>query len=264
MDLAVCYIDGSSSYGDFPITDAYEKTKHFLNKAIELDDQLGYAYAVLCDMKRHFEGDIAGAEAAIQKALELDPRSLSVREIYRFFLLYAGRLEEAIAEAQQMVRRDPLNAQYYFYLGRGYYYARRFDESLSAYLEGLEIDPHHFNLKQWISYTYLAMGQRDEALRSAQSFGHKWNELVVKAAIGQEAEAREYAAERHSDSINARIYGALNEKEKVLVTLNNMSKNPRRNNWIALDSLSHFYDCVRSDPRFTELVNKARTQGRIN
>lgn len=60
------------------------------------------------------------------------------------------------------------------------------------------------------------------------------------------------------------IYGALNEKEKVLEKLEELAEIPREITQFPFFSDMHFYDCVRSEPRFIELVEKARTRKIVN
>ncbi len=75
-------------------------------KAVSLDPGYAMAHhwyaAVLSAVERHDE-----AIAQVVAAMELDPRSLSVRSDLAWYYLYAGRLEEAEREVRRTLAVDP-------------------------------------------------------------------------------------------------------------------------------------------------------------
>ena len=177
----------------------FEKSRAAAKRALELDPGLGAAYASEAK-RRHWEDDIAGAEATFKRAIELnpnyapayqwyaemlrtlhgritealeigrqavelDPRSAIIVNDYAEVLEAAGRFDEALANYRQAVEIEPRFATGYMQIG-WLYAARlgRLDEALTAYLEGVSIEPDWSDLNL-IGLTYLNLGdlQRAEA-----------------------------------------------------------------------------------------------------
>ncbi len=80
-----------------------------LELATQLDPELAAAWVNLGVAKRR-AGDLAGAESAYRRALELDPRHPGARDNLVNLLHLYGRLEEAATLSVETVRPDPLDA----------------------------------------------------------------------------------------------------------------------------------------------------------
>ena len=63
------------------------------------------------------DNDLAGAALHLERALALDPADLSVLATSATLLQSLGRLDEALALEEAVVRRDPVNVNALFNLG---------------------------------------------------------------------------------------------------------------------------------------------------
>jgi TolB-like protein/Tfp pilus assembly protein PilF len=85
-----------------------DKARAAVARALELDPDLAEAYMVQGLVRFYFEWDWAGAEAALQRALELNPGSQAANQEYGGFLMAIGRFEQAIARTREAIALDPL------------------------------------------------------------------------------------------------------------------------------------------------------------
>ena len=60
-------------------------------RALEIDDRLGGAHAMLGFLRRHYDWDFAGADRAFERAAQLSPNDPLVLEGYVWSLLWRGR-----------------------------------------------------------------------------------------------------------------------------------------------------------------------------
>jgi serine/threonine protein kinase/tetratricopeptide (TPR) repeat protein len=264
--LARDYADLYISFGAvLPRDEAYKKSKEVVNKALALDSENGAACAVLANLNYSFENDLAAAERNFERALRLSPRSLVVLEYHNFFLIQKGRLTEALDEIKFMVEIDPLLPQYYMYLGRQYYYLRRYDDSIAAYAKGLELDPDHANSLIWRNFTFLAQGRIDKILDTLKRLDRvypgtdaAWRALIeASAGNRREAEKYKYAAkDLFEDLFNSTVYyAAIGDRDQALNHLKRLyNENP---GLLSFVFLNHSFDKYRSDPEFVELMRKS-------
>jgi len=259
-DYAHLYI----SYGGIlPREEAYKKSKEALTKALALDSENGEAYAALANLSYSFENDLAGAERNYERALQLSPRNPAVLVGHNFFLIQRGRLAEALDEIRLLIEIDPLLPQDYFYLGQRYYYLRRYDDSVAAYQQGLELDPNHLNTLAWRNFTYLAQGRIDKVLDTAKrmeqlapGFYAAWL-AFAEASNGNRREAEKYrdAANMKDPWHSAVFYAALGDRDLALSHLTTLYNENR--SVLSFCFLIHLFDKYRSDPDFVELLRKS-------
>jgi len=102
--------------------------------------QLGNAYY---DYEK-LTGDKSAASKAVesyQKALELDPKRVSVRVDMATKYFSMGQVETATAEAQKAIETDPKFANAYFNLGVFLNAQGKNNEAIAAYEKYLELEP---------------------------------------------------------------------------------------------------------------------------
>ena len=112
-------------------------------KALELDDQLGEAYAsrgAINRMKRNF----AAAEASYQRAISLNPNYPTTYHFYANMMRdVLDKPEEALALHSKAVELDPLSAGTIKNVGTDLEILGRFDEALAKYEKSIEVDPNY-------------------------------------------------------------------------------------------------------------------------
>ena len=95
-------------YSGLPAEDMFPRAENAINTALELDDQLGDAYAALGALKSQM-GDVEAAVPALERALELDPNYAPAYIWYGINLTEQGRFEDAAEIYSKGLELDPLS-----------------------------------------------------------------------------------------------------------------------------------------------------------
>jgi TolB-like protein/class 3 adenylate cyclase/cytochrome c-type biogenesis protein CcmH/NrfG len=146
-NLATAYVGLAHVYleqvfvSGLPTEELLAKAQQAADRALELDDRLGGAYTALGGIKA-VGFDAEGAEAAFERALELNPNDATAYSWYGQLLgSESGRPEEALALHRKAIELDPLSADAIANLGRDLSALGRSDEAVDWWKEALEIDP---------------------------------------------------------------------------------------------------------------------------
>ncbi|HEV7645933.1 MAG TPA: protein kinase [Pyrinomonadaceae bacterium] len=202
-DYALAYVGIADFYnwinvfGLMPSNECYDKATAAAERAMEIDDQLGEAYAAMCfavlgqrwdwvecdrlvkkalqyapnywysyeclaylyTTVRNFDQGIA----AIKRAEELDP--LSPRAILMTsWIHYQSRYyAEAISRARRTLEFDANFAQGYLHMGNSLSQNKRAEEAVAALEKSLELMPGFTMTRYMLTYAQAAAGQMDEA-----------------------------------------------------------------------------------------------------
>ena len=164
VGLADAYVRNVDLLG-LPGNQVFSEAKGLIESALELDDQVGEAYAVLAwiqDQKYDYEG----ARANYRRALELNPNSASTYRAYADLMRNLGRFDEALTLRRKAVELDPLSALTISKVGADLSRLGRFDEGLSWYEKSFEVDPDFSYNHWWIGHHHqFVLGQYSEAVR---------------------------------------------------------------------------------------------------
>ena len=121
-----------------------------------------------------YEWDWAGAKAALERALALDPDDVMVRTVNAWYMCWVeGRTEDAVVYARRTLEQDPLSLDLNTRLGMFLYHAREYDEAIAVLRRVLERDPTYSDAVVWLGFALGAAGLVDEieALPSPQPVG---------------------------------------------------------------------------------------------
>jgi serine/threonine-protein kinase len=141
-------------FGGVPPREAYSVSTWHALRAMELDDSLAETHALLAMLRKELDYNWSEVERELRRALELNPQSPIVRLRYVISSpLPHGRLDEAIAEMDALVRIDPLSLFTRWWLGVMTSLAHRFDRTIEEGRHMIEIDPNQF-MGHWV----LGMG----------------------------------------------------------------------------------------------------------
>jgi serine/threonine-protein kinase len=258
-------------YGFRAPRDVIPKSKSATLRALELDDELAEAHAMLGMILGNYEYEWKAAEREFKRALDLDPASGVCHDRYGYYFLRPMlRLDEAVAEVQRALEIDPLSLFVNGHLAYVFHIRREYDSALAQYRSTLDLDPN-YALGHWLlSISCLVCGMLDAAVAEAETLVRLAG--CVPLAIGVLGAG--YAATGRTDEALAMI-AELNEAgRKVYVS-------PAYKGWIAvsMDDLDGtfeclekaveqrdpmmvnlnsepFYDKLRSDPRYHALLRK--------
>jgi TolB-like protein/DNA-binding winged helix-turn-helix (wHTH) protein/Flp pilus assembly protein TadD len=256
--------------GSFPSKDALSRAKAAASKAIEIEDTLAEAHASLAFIAETYEWDWATAEREYKRALELNPGDSRTHHWYAGYLMYVGRFDEGIAEAERARDLDPLSLPVNNALAGRLLVTGRIDEALEQVRKTLEMDPHFAPAHQTLGWAYLNQQKHEQAIQefreALQLSGTDSAELSVDlgfayAVGGQREEARRILAklkQQHekglvpSGSI-AILYGALGELNEAFAWLEK-AYHERDPELTYLNVPGRRFEPLRRDPRFRKLL----------
>jgi tetratricopeptide (TPR) repeat protein len=134
-----------------------------LEKALELDNTLAYAYVAMGAYRCWTEWDLEGAEKAYLQALRLDPNRADAHQVYSHLLCFMGRTEEALPHIELGLKLNPLDSIMYQFYGVVLAYHHRYDDAIAAYRTAMELDPNHRRGLGGVAENLDSKGKHDEA-----------------------------------------------------------------------------------------------------
>lgn len=276
-NYALAYVGLCSFYGVMgglnlmPPKEAYEKSKEALAKALELDDNLAEAHYGLATVKTLYEWDWAGAEREFKRAAELNPNFAFNHGLYSYYLTM-GCLPEAVAEAKRVLALDPLSFPFKRDLAEALYCARQYDQTIAQCLQMIEMDPNYPMTRLYLGRAYEQKGMYQEAIAELMqsvalsehnpvdmgSLGHVY---AVSARRGEAhkmlAQLQELSKQRYVPATSmAVIYAGLGEKDRAFESLQKAFDEHDVGLVALYLKASPFWDSLRSDARFAELLRR--------
>jgi tetratricopeptide (TPR) repeat protein len=213
-------------------------------------------------------------EASLSRALALEPMNVHVIRDLARFLLWTGRIEEGLALMRRAVAADPMNLVTRSEYGWTLFEAREFRRVIEEANRILERDPGFAEAHELLGASSWFLGDHE----AANEAWHRTEELAGRPAWYLEAAERGYekdgvkgrnrellaAIREHDDgsishAVRAIIACIAEEPEEALVELNHALR--RGDPFIVVIGASPWYDCVRSDPRFQDLLRKINWPG---
>ena len=237
-------------------------------KALELDPGLAQAH-VLLGATQQRDWQWAEAEAEYRRALELNPNDALAYRGLAFWLLCHGRIEEALDWSRHARELDPLGVPAAGH-GRILFHARRYDEAIRVYRSVLAGDPDHAPANTYLGMALIASGQPGKAIPPLERVVSGSNRpidalgmlVMAYAKAGRRADALrllEQLKKRQRTGyvpagafVNA--YLGLGDYEQTFVWLDKAAQ--ERANLLEYVKVHPFFDPLRGDPRFTELVHR--------
>ncbi len=134
-----------SYWGKMRPHDAYPKARFYARQALDKDGSLGEAYGASGSVRAFYDWDWPGAERDFQKALELNPNSPDIHQLYSYFLTITARHDEAVIEAKKATELDPLSSNIRSHAAHTLFFAGRPDEALVILKETISFEPTFFH-----------------------------------------------------------------------------------------------------------------------
>lgn len=258
--------------GGFPSKDALLRAKAAALKAIELDDTLAEPHASIAFIAETYEWDWATAEREYKRALELNPSDARSHHWYAGYLMYVGRFDEGIAEANRARDLDPLSLPVNNALAGRLLVAGRVTDALKQLQKTLEIDPYFAPAYQTMGWAYLKMGKQREAIqefqKALQLSGSDDKDLMLDlgfayAATGNRQEAQKILSKLKrlheqglapSASIGI-LYGALGGLDEAFAWMEKAYEE-RDPELTYIKVPGRRFEPLRHDPRFQNLVRR--------
>lgn len=262
-----------SFYGQLHPDESYPKARELAIKALEIDNTLSEAHVALGFIKAYYDWDWNGGEQKFRKAIALDPGNVTAHHLYAYFLVTQVRYDEAFKEIEKALSLDPLNLITNRTLGDFYYHRREYDKAERQLNKTLEMNTAFNFTHAYLGLVYLQKSLCEKALTELQ------NEIELKQGTADIALAwKGYAyaicgnkeeGYKILDTLQSRakirhippsyftwIYFAMEEWENGFQWLEKAYE--VRDPWLTEIKNNHFYDDIRSDPRYVELLKKMK------
>ena len=119
---------------------------------------------VLLALVHQWRREFDAANAAADKALDLQPKDAITLSNLGSMLNWAGRSEEALGVLQQAIRLDPFHPPNYLeWLAFAYEGLGDYDQCVEAAKRGIALDPDYVGLQVDLAVCYAALGREEEA-----------------------------------------------------------------------------------------------------
>ncbi|MDP2886180.1 MAG: hypothetical protein Q8P51_14290 [Ignavibacteria bacterium] len=136
-------------FGNVPPRDSFSASTWNALRALELDDTLAETHALLGMLRKELDYNWPEVHRECRRALELNRESPVVRLRYAISgLMPHGRVVEATAELDAVVRVDPLSIPTRWWLAVMLYFSRRLERMAEEGRQIVALDPNHF-LGHW-------------------------------------------------------------------------------------------------------------------
>ena len=269
--LANCYVILSAKEGPAKLL---PEAKAAALKALELDNKLAEAHAALAQIRWVYDLDQAAAESDLQQALKLKPNSAVAHYQYARVLADTGRFDEAHAHIKQAIELDPFSIQYRKSVAYILFLARQYDEAITEYKKLIVIAPEFPQSQRELGLAYEQKGLYQDAFNQLQrtyDMRENYGKMMLRADIGhlyavwgKRAEALEVLTELIKKSGQAYvsaydiavIYSGLGDRDQAFSWLDKAVE--QHSFWLTWLKLDPRLDPLRSDPRFSHLLQRVR------
>jgi TolB-like protein len=261
---------GLGVFGFLPPAEAFPKAKAAAMKALEIDDSLPEAQAVLAIVRLYYEWDWSGAEQACKRAIELNPNYAWAHAFWSDWLLIMGHHKEAMAEAQLALELDPLSAPLNFKLGQKLYFWRDYDRAIELLQKALELDPNFVSTHMMLAYVYAVKGMCEQSLTTCEKVSALYGDSPLSKALpslilaiaGKTDEARKILNELKKQPrldplsliVLPQTYSVMGEKTEAFEFLE--AAYLERDFLLIFLNVIPAFDNIRSDPRYADLLRR--------
>src|SRR5437773_3104067 len=175
--------------------DAYPASREAALKAIALDENDAEAHCYLSEAKRVLDWDLAGADAELQRALQLDPNPAPADFLAALIPLFRGELKEGLRLVLEAKKLDPVSPITSYVATAAYLGNDRIDDAVIEGQRTLQLDPNYFYLDSVLAAAYREKGNFDEAIAlytKAQQVTHlpSGGLAITYARIGRQIDAQ--------------------------------------------------------------------------
>ena len=261
------------TYGVAPFRESFAKAAAAAQHALELDEGLAEAHSILGLVAVSTVPEWKHSEAEFRRAIELDPNDATSHHWLAYYLFFAGRRDEALAEIAVARQLDPLSPVTNADEGHFLYAARHFREAQARLRQAIELEPEFGQPHETLALLELESGHAADAVKEAHAglvldpgAANTIGEAgFVLASAGQTHEAEELLArlknlERHGSTVQvftALVELGLGQRDQALESLTEMVD---LNNGAGLQGLGqyHAFDDLYADHRFQKLLAKTQ------
>ena len=150
--------------GDGPREVEVSRVRAAVKQALALDSTLAEAHTSLASVLFVFDWDWPSAGREFDRAIALDPAYGLAHQRYGLYLMYLGRVGEALPVLERARALDPLAPSTSMNLGRLHLSANRASEAVPLLQAALELNPHLALAHEQLGNAFLQLGEQEHAL----------------------------------------------------------------------------------------------------
>ena len=261
------YYGYGSAWGMLPPDEGWPKAEAALRKALELDNTLPEAHLSLAAYLLVCRRDWSGAEKEIKSVLSLNPKLPEIHHLYSFYYLTLRRFDEAIAESKRALEGDPLSLIYSRLLATCFCFARRYEEAIAEYRQALDLDPNNASVHESLAEAFELRARHGDAVLERQRtmlLAGDYEPAATLCNHSSEADFARATLDRMNERAKtgayvpaidfARAYVRLGQRDQAFHWLKKACE--ERNVYALLMNSDPFYDSLRLDPRFNNLLQQ--------
>lgn len=234
-----------------------------IEKALQLDNSSAEAHATFGFIRMFHHFDWVTAERELDRAIELNPNSITAHHWKGVYWSLRGRLDEAKAEMHRALDLDPQSLIVTSDIGQLHYFAHEYDQAIEYCNRALAIDSSFLNAHVYLRdiYQMKGMDQKffDELMRTT-SPGDRAKAQRIFAGAGRkgllllEVNDPDYAK---TMGHMAWLSASLGDREKTLEYLNRVLQERGTGAFfLPFINVDPLYDFLRGDARFKEILHR--------
>jgi serine/threonine-protein kinase len=260
----------TGSYLEEPQQETLAKARKAAERALQLHPSCAEAHISMGLVLFRADWDFEGAEREYLRGLELNEGYASGHHHYAMLLAMTARLDEAIEQIERARELDPLALIISTAMGRIFYFAQRYDESIAQCKRTIALDPEFANAYFDLSISYAQAGKFDEAEEAMRKLAgitaNRGRELILLCrleaergnrdkALGYYAELKELSKTQHVGAyVWAILDVGLRELDRAMEWLRQAYE--ERDPPLLYMQCEHIWDPLRSRPDFHDLLRK--------
>lgn len=240
-----------------------------VSKALELDESLAEAHALLGEIRVMYDWDWSSAEKEFRRAIELDASSANAHEYYATYYSALGKSQDAVREMKRAQELDPLSVGAIMDRAWTLYMAQAYDEAMEQCKRDVDTSPSYGFAHSVLGLIASDRGQRELALsetrKGVELDSSPFNlEMLgtAEAVLGMRAEALVVVETLKKRSAKeyiciyelGAIYACLGQKDLAFQSLQRACDD--RDfcmMWLQVDPR---LKSLHSDPRFRDLLRR--------
>jgi TolB-like protein/Tfp pilus assembly protein PilF len=246
--------------------EGFDKAQADAQKAVGLAPDLAQAHLALATVLELGTLDFTRASEEYERALALAPGNAQVLRISGLFAAYMGHIDAGLVAARRAVVLDPLARDSHSVLGRALHAARRYEEAVIAFSDGISLDPGARAFYTYRGFAYYGLGDLERARASCETkrdyAGNQWCLAVTYDKLGRHADAEAELSKlkaSYGDVMAyqyAAVYAQRGDNSKALEWLETALRlrDPGLEN-VKTDPL---LDPLRQEPRFEAILRELK------
>ena len=244
--------------------EGFAQAREAATKALAIDPEYAPAHAGLGFIAMFGDNDLAGAAEHFKHALALDPADMDVLRNSALLLMSLGRLDEALALDEAVVRRDPVNVTALFNLGLGQRMAGRLDAAIASFRTVLSLAPGRGGAHSHLGIAVMLKGDAQGALAEIEQETSEALKMVglpmAYHALGRKADSDAALAaliakyEKDAPYNIAYVYAYRGEADKAFAWLDKAVEygDPGLGEIV----MENLFDNIHGEPRWLSFLRK--------